>query len=89
MKLKNRHFYYIAGLVIALVTYIPPMSNVLRYILCIIPMLFFGADLALKYIEELRKKNFINRHLTGMLASLGLIITGKPAYAAMTMILSL
>ncbi len=86
MKLKNKHFYYIAGLVIAFITMIPPVPNVLKYLLALIPILFFGADLTLQYMEELYKKNYINRHLTGIIAGLGLIVTGKPAYAAMTMI---
>lgn len=86
MKLKNKHFYYIVGLVIALITFIPPMPTALKYILSIIPILFFGADLTIMCMEEIYKKNFINRHLTGILVSLGAIITGKPAYAAITMI---
>ncbi len=85
MKLKNKHFYYIVGLVIAFITMIPPMPNALKYLLALIPILFFGADLTMLYMEEFYKKVYINRHLTGIIVGLGLIITGKLAYAAMTM----
>ena len=62
MKLKNKHFYYIAGLVIAFITMIPPVPNGLKYLLALVPILFFGADLTLKYMKEFYTKNFINRN---------------------------
>ncbi len=86
MKLKNKHFYHVAGLAIAFITMIPPLPNALKYLLALIPILFFGADLTLRYMEEFYKKNYINRHLTGIIAALALIVTGRLPYAALTMI---
>ncbi len=87
MKLKNKLIYYIIGLAIATVTFFPAIPNALKYLISLVPILFFGADLTLQYMQEFYKKNFINIHLTAIIASLGLIVTGKPAYAAITMIL--
>ncbi len=72
---------------IAFVTMIPPVPNALKYLLALVPILFFGADLTLKYMNEFYNKVFINRYLTGIVVSLGLIVTGRLSYAAMTMIL--
>ncbi len=86
MKIKNKHIYYIIGLAIAFITMIPPLPNVLKYLLGLIPVLAFGADLTLSYMQELYSKNYINRFLTGIVVGLGLIVTGKIAYAAVTFI---
>ena len=86
MKLKKKAIYYIAGLAIALVTMIPPVPTALEYLLALIPILFFGADLTMKYMQEFYSKNFVNVYLTGIIAGLGLIVTGRLVYAAMTMI---
>lgn len=86
MKLKNKHFYYALGLVVTFITVIPTLPNALKYLLALIPILFFGADLTLRYMEEFYKKNYINRHLTGIIAALALIVTGRLPYAALTMI---
>ncbi len=86
MNFKNKHLQYVIGLVIAFVTMIPPVPKALRYLLAFVPILFFGADLVLKYLKELGSKVYINRYLTGILVTLGLVITAKFSYAAMTAI---
>ncbi len=87
MKLKKKHVYYIIGLVLAFITFIPPLPKALQYIIALIPILFFGTDLALSCMAEVFSKSFFNRYLTAIIVSLGLILTGKITYAAITMIL--
>lgn len=86
MKTKNKHIQYIVGLVIALISMIPPMPNILKYLIALVPVLFFGADLTLQYMEGFFKKNYLNKNLAGIIAGLGMIVTGKLGYAALTML---
>ena len=86
MNLKNKQIYYIIGLVVAFITLIPTLPKLLCYVLAMLPILFFGADLTMQYMQLFYKKVFINRHMTAILVALGLIVTGKLPYAAITMI---
>lgn len=86
MKLKNKRILYIAGLITALIALIPPVPRILRYILAIIPILVFGADLTVSYMKDFFSGKYISRYAVVIIVSLGLIITGKLAYAAITMI---
>ncbi|MBR6513398.1 MAG: hypothetical protein IKT46_01060 [Clostridia bacterium] len=87
MNSKTKHIFYIVGLVISVISVMPFMPTVLKYLIAIFPVLLFGADLTLKYMQGFFNKRFINRNLAGILAGLGLIVTGKIGYAAITMLL--
>ncbi|MBR4880776.1 MAG: hypothetical protein IKU19_02515 [Clostridia bacterium] len=87
MKLKKKSVYYIIGLLIVAVTCIPVMPNALKWLIALVPILFFSADITMQCLEEFYKKNLINKYLTAIIVTLGLIATGKLPLAAIAIIL--
>lgn len=88
MKLKNKHLYYLAGLVIAFITFIPPLPRGLKYLLALIPILAFGSDLTLMYMKEFFERKYLTRNIIAVVVVLGMIVTGKLSYAAVAAVFS-
>lgn len=86
MKLKNKYIYYTVGLLLAFITLIPPLPRALKYLIALIPILAFGCDLTLSYMKDFFEKKYISKYLVAIIVGLGLIVTGKLSYAAITMI---
>ncbi len=86
MKLKNKYIYYIVGLLLTFITFIPPLPRGLKYFIALIPILAFGCDLTLMYMKDFFEKRYVSKYLIAIIVALGLIVTGKLTYAAITMI---
>lgn len=84
--MKKKTVFFIVGILLAFLPLIPPLPGVLKILLPVIPIIFFGFGLLFSYIKEVLKKNFINTYLIAIIGTAGLICTGRLAYAAMTTI---
>lgn len=84
MKKNYRIIAYIIGLLLAFITFIPPVPKGMQYFLSLIPILVFGAEMTVLCMNEFFDKRFINRYLCAVIVTIGLIATDRLSYAAIT-----
>lgn len=85
--MKRKSGLYITGFIFALISFIPPIPDVLKLLIAGIPLVFFAVELLFGYMQKLANKSFINEYACVLLGCFALTLTGDISYAAIAAIL--
>ncbi|MBR5515984.1 MAG: hypothetical protein IKU52_07255 [Clostridia bacterium] len=85
--MNKKYIFHAIGLVLALISLIPPLPGVLKFILALLPLFAYTAEIILLYLKKISKKNFINEYASALLGIVIIICMGKISLAALTVII--
>lgn len=85
--LKRKHLFHAVGLVLILLTFIPPLPKAMKIILALIPLAVFLIEMLFNYVFSFLKKEYVNEYLSFILATAVILCTGNVTQAALTVLI--